>query len=272
MKNGRKIILIIGAAAVLIVAALWLYADGVVVETQNFASLRHAGVIVPHHELANSLIDEFYQRLRSENENIKTFIILAPNHKNVGNAPVIVGLRDWKFGGDKIAVDTQVVGALRATPLPLGVDEKNILVEHGISVQLPFIKKYFPDARIVPLAFSTKLKTAESFALAQTLKNILQDENVFMIASLDFSHYLPLTTALQKDKETMVAMKNFDYEKISRFGSDNVDSPQALITFLRTMELLDAKKITELAHKNSSDFLAGAVENVTTYFCWLFGK
>jgi len=284
MKNGYKKLLIIGAAAVVIAAAFWFICyENKINAGRGFccgAEKVSIGGIVPHHDLANAMIDEFYQTLSLKNKNIATFIILSPNHANIGNAPVITSLNDWQMERGAVAVDTQVVGALpafakamagaRATPLPLGIDEKNIAIEHGVTVQLPFIKKYFPDARILPLAFSTKVKTAESFELAQALKKILDDESVFMVASLDFSHYLPLSVALEKDKQTMAAMKNFDYEKIASFGSDHVDSPQALITFLRAMELLSAKEIKELVHKNSSDFLAGEGGSVTTYYTTLF--
>jgi len=217
------------------------------------------------------MIDEFYRELSSQKGDIQTFIILSPNHANAGSAPVITGSRDWPTKQGAVIVDAELQKQLKMLGF-VGEDEKNIAAEHGISVHLPFIKQYFPEARIVPLAFSTRLRTFESFELAQRVKMILQNQNTFLIASLDFSHYLPLAAAQVKDAETMAAMKNFDYDKIASFGSDNVDSPQALITFLRAMELADAKNITESAHKNSNDFLAGQVENVTTYFYWWFGK
>lgn len=229
------------------------------------------GGIVPHHDLANQLTDEFYQALRAKNKNIKTFIILAPNHANIGSEPVIASLSDWQTKQGVATVDAELFGQLKSLGF-VGVDEKNIAIEHGISTQLPFIKKYFPDARVVPLAFSTQLRTAESFQLAQELKKILENKNVFLLASLDFSHYLPLSVALEKDKQTAKAVQDFDYGAIASFDSDNVDSPQALITFLRAMELAGAKNITEWAHKSSSDFLAGEAGGVTTYLYWWFGK
>ena len=275
MKNSWKIILIIGVAAAITAAAFWF----VCYENKSNPDISFCcdsktmmtSGIAPHHDLASSMIDEFYQTLNLKNKKIETFIILSPNHANIGNTPVITSLVDRQTAQGAVDVDAELFGRLKSFGF-VSVDEKNIALEHGVAVHLPFIKKYFPDARVVPLAFSTKIKTAESFELAQALKKILEDENVFLLASLDFSHYLSLTTAQAKDAETMAAMKNFDYEKIASFGSDNVDSPQALITFLRAMELSGAKNIIELAHKSSSDFLAGAVENVTSYFCWWFGR
>ena len=267
--------MIIGVAAAITAATLWFLCY------ENKTNVNHGfccgtekelvGGIAPHHDLANLLIDEFYQSLRLKNKNIETFIILSPNHANIGNAPVITSLNNRQTEQGAVAVDKETFDRLKTLGF-IGVDEKNIAIEHGVAVQLPFIKKYFPDARVVPLAFSTKMKTAESFELAQALKKILEDEKVFLLASLDFSHYLPLTTAQVKDAETMVAMKNFDYEKIASFGSGNVDSPQALITFLRVMELSGAKEITELAHRNSNDFMAGKGGDVTTYYNLSFGK
>src|SRR3989339_365429 len=240
MKNSWKIILIIGVAAAITAAAFWF----VCYENKSNPDISFCcdsktmmtSGIAPHHDLASSMIDEFYQTLNLKNKKIETFIILSPNHANVGNAPIITSLTDRQTAQGVVAVDAELFGRLKSFGF-VSVDEKNIALEHGVAVHLPFIKKYFPDARIVPLAFSTKLTTAEV-----------------------------------KDVETMAAMKNFDYEQIASFGSDNVDSPQALITFLRAMELSGAKNIIELAHKSSNDFLAGAVQNVTTYFCWWFGR
>lgn len=100
--------------------------------------------------------------------------------------------------------------------------------EHSIFGIVPFIKKTFPHARIVPIVVKSSLSQTECDKLAQQLFEI-SDEQTLIIASVDFSHYLPAEEADLYDKESISALQNFDLGRIySLDRTKNFDSPISL--------------------------------------------
>ena len=70
--------------------------------------------------------------------------------------------------------------------------------EHSIEVQLPLIKTFLPDAKIIPVLYG-----CENFKnLAETIEHFYENEdNVFVISS-DLSHFYPEKEAYKIDNYT----------------------------------------------------------------------
>jgi AmmeMemoRadiSam system protein B len=222
------------------------------------------GGVVPHHNLASPLIAEFFSRLVSDNSDIKTFIILGPNHSNLGLSAVISCNVNWQVQAGNVSTDFEILNELDKGRY-LAIDENHCVSDQAIQTLIPFIEDYFPDAEIVPLLFSSKSDNEITTLLAEEISQI-SNPDIFIIASLDFSHYLPLVLAEEKDLITIQAIERRDYKNISHFNSDYVDSPYALITFLRIMDLKDFRRLEILRHSNSMDFFGQDPNNVTSYF------
>jgi AmmeMemoRadiSam system protein B len=229
---------------------------------QNDYSL--GGGVVPHHNLASPLIAEFFSRLATNRSDIKTFIILGPNHSNVGASAVISCNVNWQVPAGAVSTNFEILNELDRGHY-LAIDENHCVSDQAIQTLIPFIENYFPDAEIVPLLFSSKNDNEKVTLLAEEI-NRISDQSVFVVASLDFSHYLPLAVAEEKDSMTMGAIEDRDFEKIYSFNSDHVDSSYALAAFLRTMDFGDFRKIEVLRHSNSMDFFGQDPNNITSYF------
>lgn len=227
-----------------------------------------SGGIISHHDLASDIIAGFFAKL-SEDKDINTIVVIGPNHKNIGLSPVISGRVRWETPLGQVDNDYGVLDELKGDNL-ISFDEKNIR-DHSIKTLLPFIKHYFPDAKIVPLIFTSEETENKDIQLAQKIKD-LSGGRVFVLASLDFSHYLSLDEADKRDEMTLDAMRKRDYGKIETFTSDNTDSHWALITLLRVMELEGADKEQILAHTNSARFPGQDPNYTTSYFSILYGR
>src|SRR5205807_581202 len=83
--------------------------------------------------------------------------------------------------------------------------------EHGIGAILPFIKHYLPPAHIVPIAVSLRSTKADWDAMATVLKRIA-GPGTLVVQSTDFSHYLPLQEAVQRDQEVLNIIAADDVE------------------------------------------------------------
>ena len=78
--------------------------------------------------------------------------------------------------------------------------------EHGIGEHLPRIQKHFPETQtIIPLV----LPSHRGSTIKELIPQISQlSDNLLIIASVDFSHYLPEATALQNDEISIQTLKS----------------------------------------------------------------
>jgi AmmeMemoRadiSam system protein B/AmmeMemoRadiSam system protein A len=79
--------------------------------------------------------------------------------------------------------------------------------EHSIEVQVPFIQKVLPRAKIVPVLMGIPSKKTIS-KLSNALARVLADKNVLVIASTDMSHFLSKDKAHTVDKETIALIQS----------------------------------------------------------------
>ena len=112
------------------------------------------GGIVPHHFLASDLIAKFFKKIESQND-IETIILIGPNHFNVGFYGILASKAHWNTPFGDIGPDLEVIGILAEGGL-VQIDEKPFQSEHSISTITPFIKKTFPDAKIVPIIIGSQ--------------------------------------------------------------------------------------------------------------------
>ena len=225
-------------------------------------------MIVPHHDLASDLIAEALQKV-AQSEQPKRIILIGPNHPDLGSATVLTTKAIWQMRDIKVFPDELVLNNLVDQHVA-EVDDTILSHEHSIYTILPFIHTYFPDAKVVPLILSSKLHITGSFALAQTLQKYLDDQTL-VIASIDFSHYLPSDEDPIKDAYTKQIILSRDYNDIASLHNDHMDSPPSLITILKTMDLAGMISTTILRNSNSGLIVGRPIYSSTSYFTILFG-
>jgi MEMO1 family protein len=85
--------------------------------------------------------------------------------------------------------------------------------EHSLEMQLPFIRRLLPDARIVPLLMADQTRdTIEG--CADVLARIGSGRRVLLVASTDLSHYLPAATAMEHDRRVTECVSAFDPDRL----------------------------------------------------------
>lgn len=87
--------------------------------------------------------------------------------------------------------------------------------EHSIEVQVPFIQKVFPGARIVPVVMGYQTgRTVQ--ALAGALAKALPGKKVLVVASTDLSHFLSRVEANEIDRKTIDLLRQMDLKTLTR--------------------------------------------------------
>jgi len=174
------------------------------------------GAVVPHASLGASgwVAAHAYAELARDGFP-EAIILIGPNHHGFGSA---------------VALTTQdFVTPLGTTEVHKGLARKLVehipeepfthQYEHSLEVQLPFIQYLSPETPFVPILMSLQdYETAMD--LGRIIRNAIGDMDVVIIASSDFSHYVSVKEAKEKDGAAIKRILDLDpkgfYETVLR--------------------------------------------------------
>lgn len=222
------------------------------------------GVTSHHLPTALPFIADFYKTLADAQGPRETFVILGPDHTEKCYSSVSLTKESYTTPFGVLDVDNEIIDALLSAGA--SIDDKCFNGEHSIGVQTIFIKHLFPEAKIVPLIFSATTEDDVLIRVTDVLAGYA--DSITVIASVDFSHYLPYDQAVRKDNVSaqMTADLNGDF-----FTLEYVDSPASVKLAILLAEKLGFKKALISGRANSYDF-TGQTENTTGYINAFFVK
>lgn len=131
-----------------------------------------------------------------------TCVVIGPSHRVGFEGVSICDAEKYQTPLGDLKIDTQLVHTLRETfSLPYFSDAHH---EHSTEVQMPFIKHYLPDAKIVELVYSH----TDPASLEPVLHYCTEHRECALIISTDLSHYYPLNEANAIDAICLRAIEN----------------------------------------------------------------
>jgi AmmeMemoRadiSam system protein B len=112
-----------------------------------------------------------------------------------------------------VPIDEELAARLEADCPLLREDASAHSREHSIEVQLPFLHRFRPDVRIVPVALG-RLSLEECRDLGEGVADAIEGdpERPLLVASSDMSHYVPDAVARKKDRLAIDRMLALDPE------------------------------------------------------------
>ncbi len=226
---------------------------------------RVAGV-VPHHLLASDMIDDFFRTILFEQPD--TVVILSPNHFGVSKYLLASILQNDYFD---FSIDTSLRSKIDSgmSDYVFGFNDELLSNEHGVTTLMSYVATFAPDSKILPIVISASADEAILGQLAYVL-NKNSPENTLVVASTDFSHYLPLLAADLHDATSISVLQNFEKES---FRNLEVDCWQCLYATSLFARLRKAKEIDFIGHDNSARLLkAPDLEETTSYVSMIFSR
>ncbi len=171
-------------------------------------SLRAA--VVPHagYPYSGPIAAHVYARVAAERAP-ETVLVLGVDHHGLGGAAL--SDRAWLTPLGPVEVDHELVRALARSPLE--IDEKAQSAEHSIEVQLPFLQYVLPRPRFV--ALQVRFGRFEFLRdVGRVVHEATKDRDVLLLASTDFSHYVPSATAERLDRMAIEAILAGDARRL----------------------------------------------------------
>jgi AmmeMemoRadiSam system protein B len=238
----------------------------------NDGELSIVSGVVPHHLLAKEIMVDFFEFVSKQEQHPETIVLLSPDHFNCSalqkeNSFISI---DWETDDVKlneISVNYKLLKELSINN-KIKPTRSSVLAEFGITNLLPLIKEYLPKTKIVPIIIPEGISREQTERLVHSIHEITSPR-VMLVASVDFSHYLPPGAAAFHDAKSIRVLLNFEEE---HFKNIEVDSWQSLHAVRLFAKLRESEKSLIVAHKNSVDFLPCDFNSTTSYFSVVFQK
>lgn len=227
---------------------------------------RSVGIVAPHAGLVYSGPVAAYAYRELVQRDVDLVVLVGPSHfvPFEGVAAYCGAGFDSPLGMTEIDIAC-VTDLMDASPLVRDLAAPHGR-EHSLEIQLPFLKRVAPAARIVPLLMGRQ--TADTAdALADALAAVLTERNAVLVASTDLSHYHDAATAARLDGVVLDHIAAFDADGLQRVLTatpEHACGGGPLVAVMKAARLLGADRASVLRYADSGD-VSGDKRSVVGY-------
>jgi AmmeMemoRadiSam system protein B/AmmeMemoRadiSam system protein A len=230
------------------------------VKTEDLPAGKILALIAPHAGYAYSGQVAAHAYRLVQGKDYETVVIIGPSHRYGfrGCSIYLKGAYETPLG--TVEVDEALASEIsRASGFEYVPNAHT--GEHSIEVQVPFIQKTLPQAKIVPIVMGFQTKET-IITLADALTKALTGKKAVVVASTDLSHFFPKSKANQVDSETISCIESFKTDELIRKierGENIMCGGGAVVAVLRYAHSQGEAKARVLRYADSSQ--AGGPKN-----------
>ena len=160
-------------------------------------------LIVPHagYLYSGVVAGHAYRALRAIGAGVTRVVLLGPSHREWFRGLAVPQARCFATPIGLAPVDAEAIERLARLPVVIASDAAHAR-EHSLEVQLPFLQRLVPHARIVPVLVGDA-SAAEVDAIIEALWG---GPETLIVVSSDLSHYHPYDEARAIDRSTAASI------------------------------------------------------------------
>jgi AmmeMemoRadiSam system protein B len=228
-----------------------------------------SGLTVPHHLAAADLIARAF--CVAQGDHYDKIVILFPDHFQKSRRPFATTRRSFEtvFG----SVQTSEHDASHLLADAQSVEESDLFAkDHGIGAVLPYVRYFFPDTPIVPIAVSIKSSRDDWERLISDLEPVITAKTL-VVQSTDFSHYLSYQEAIQRDQEVLNILAADDLDAVTKLRQPaHLDSRGSQYIQMRLQEQHFRTKPLAILNANSQAYSDRPEPQTTSYIVQIYPK
>ncbi|WP_456322883.1 AmmeMemoRadiSam system protein B [Hydrogenimonas sp.] len=180
------------------------------IKDPKLLQMKTRAVIVPHAGYVYSGFTANIAHRLLGNSRVKRVVVIGPSHRVYvsGTSVGQYDLYETPLGDlpvDRVLAD-EIIQKFGMSFIP---DAHH---EHSTEVQMPFIKKYLPDARVVEMVYGDE----SPIRLAPVIEWLLADPATGVVISTDLSHYYDIEKAKRLDSICLDAVSRLDPAELHR--------------------------------------------------------
>jgi AmmeMemoRadiSam system protein B len=231
-------------------------------------------VIVPHHLLADDLINEAFAQI-AHNE-YKLIVVLSPDHfyQTPEGSSGFGTMADWEtpFGIQRGIEAGPFRKSLQKVLQGISFSEPKeyYQVEHGVYGLVPYIRYYFPQSRLLALSLGSRNVT-QFTELAEKLElcteNYFSPQEILLVVSTDFVHHGRLAEMAQKTRRNLELLQRLNLQNAKEIENDFHGGWFFVLGWIKARRL--PGEFEFLNSKNSHDF-GGGETDITSYITGYF--
>lgn len=168
----------------------------------RFDALDGNAVIVPHAGWVYSGFTANIAFRILKKTHPKTVVVIGPSHRVGFDGISIEESEVYQTPLGDLEIDTPLVEEIKKRFSLVTFGEAHH--EHSTEVQMPFIKHYMNDVKVVEMVYSY----AEPIQLSPIIDYLLNLQNIAVVISTDLSHYYSLDEAKKLDTICLKAIQN----------------------------------------------------------------
>jgi len=221
-------------------------------------------VISPHagYIYSGQVATAAFKLLKNLKQKVKRIIVIAPSHRISFNG-ISAGYFDYyRINGENIPIDLSYLKKLTGQ-FEIGFLKQAHEYEHAGEVQIPFIKHYLHDFKLITLVYGN----CNHETLTEITQYLLNDENNIVVISSDLSHYHPYDLCMEIDKKVLNGVLTSDIDLISQGEACGMIGIKAVTAAAERLNL--NRKL--LDYRNSGD-TSGDKSAVVGYASFVFYK
>lgn len=218
-------------------------------------------IIVPHagYIYSAGTAGKAYAALQKHAKSIKNVVLVGPSHFYGGQGAFLSDIDYFSTPLGDIAVNKEIVKEIASENEQFLINNQAHVKEHSLEVQLPFIQKVLPNAKIVPIIYGN----IEPEILAKGVQKYVKQPNTILVISADLSHYHSYDKAQETDRNS--AKKIEKGEQLTNHESCGAIGINAAMLLAKEGHYYP--QMLELV--NSGD-TAGDKDSVVGYGAWSF--
>ncbi|HKC04643.1 MAG TPA: AmmeMemoRadiSam system protein B [Patescibacteria group bacterium] len=224
--------------------------------------LQPIALVVPHHNIVADIRLKMLKLIKNKRLVTKTVIILSPDHFSSDQKSIYFSDRTWDFPSGKQYFDKKVGSMITKK---LKSDNNLVANDHGIFNVASDVNVVWPNAKIVPILIGQEMSFDQISDLIFNIDKSCKFD-CLLIASVDFSHYLPFRLANIHDENSIRTLTNMELANPRQI---EVDSPQSINTLIRFAGNNNARYFNLYNHTNSAELVGSEdAESTSHVFGW----
>ncbi len=158
-------------------------------------------IIVPHAGYVYSGFTANIAHRILANSGVRRVVVIGPSHRVYLQGTSVSDFERYETPLGDLPVDTALVSELKERFSLAFIPDAHH--EHSTEVQMPFIKRYLPEAKVVELVYGDE----DPARLAEVIAYLLRDPDTGVVISTDLSHYYDIEHAKRLDSICLEAVQ-----------------------------------------------------------------
>ncbi len=191
---------------------------------KEILDIRPKAIIVPHAGYIYSGFTANFAYRFLAHSNPKRIIVIGPSHHFYFKGISASHFEAFETPCGNIDIDTAYLHAL-AKEYHIGFIPEAHRREHSTEVQMPFIRHYFPKAKVIELVYGD----IPAEKISDIITALLHNPDNAVVISSDLSHFYPLSKAKKLDEHCMRAVASIDPNALKQCEACGIIGIKAMI-------------------------------------------